>query len=285
MNDVRHFAQKNSAMSKIPKTYQEKKIDWVSQMAKPITVFVGNFGSGKTETALNYAIAMAHAGARVQLVDLDIVNAYFRSREVRDTMHTRGVEIIAPTGEHAVADLPILLRDVGGALLNHNYQTDETRKDTKHQLVLDVGGDDLGARVLGGFADYLKTDHTEILQVVNTQRPFTDSLSRCRKMYDELEAASKLKIQGLVANTHLIHQTNLEVIQKGLQLTEQMAKDLGILLKFVAVEQGLLKNMDAAKWRFPILPLERFMTAPWEPSMHRGPIGRPGPMRLPDGVD
>ncbi|MBN2360760.1 MAG: hypothetical protein JXR83_15000, partial [Deltaproteobacteria bacterium] len=81
-----------------------------------VTVFVGNFGSGKTEIAINYAIMLAGRGERVQLVDIDLVNVYFRSREARTYMEEHGVEVVAPTGDYAFADLPIILAEVGGLL-------------------------------------------------------------------------------------------------------------------------------------------------------------------------
>ena len=44
-------------------------------------VLTGNYGSGKTELSLNLASQLAAGGKSVTLVDLDIVNPYFRSAE------------------------------------------------------------------------------------------------------------------------------------------------------------------------------------------------------------
>ena len=44
------------------------------------TVLVGNYGSGKTELSLNLALDYAGKGSTA-LVDMDIVNPYFRSAE------------------------------------------------------------------------------------------------------------------------------------------------------------------------------------------------------------
>ncbi|MDO4800297.1 MAG: hypothetical protein Q4A52_07285 [Bacillota bacterium] len=49
---------------------------------KRIRVIVGHYGSGKSEFSVNYALALAALGAPVTVCDLDIVNPYFRSREV-----------------------------------------------------------------------------------------------------------------------------------------------------------------------------------------------------------
>jgi len=239
----------------------------------PITVFVGNYGSGKTEIAINYALHLAQLGEPVQLVDLDIVNPYFRSREAREYVGARGVEVVAPTNEYASADLPIILREVAGAL-----------GQTAARVVLDVGGDDLGARVLGGFSATLNAGEAVVLQVVNERRPFTDSLQGCRRMYDELEAASRMKIRGLVANAHLIAETNAAVVRRGVDFAREMSEALGVPLAFAAVERGVLEREGDLQLGCPLLPLDRFMTSPWEASTRRGPIGRPPQVSLPEGV-
>ena len=45
---------------------------------KEVIVLIGNYGSGKTELALNFAFQAARAGKKVELIDLDMVNTYFR---------------------------------------------------------------------------------------------------------------------------------------------------------------------------------------------------------------
>ena len=39
---------------------------------KKVYVLIGNYGSGKTELALNFAFKAAEAGKRTELLDLDI---------------------------------------------------------------------------------------------------------------------------------------------------------------------------------------------------------------------
>ena len=47
---------------------------------KRFVIFAGNYGSGKTELSLNTAMGLSEKG-RTVLVDMDIVNPYFRSAE------------------------------------------------------------------------------------------------------------------------------------------------------------------------------------------------------------
>ena len=53
---------------------------------KKNAAFVGMFGSGKTELAINYAMMLAKKEENVALADLDFVSPYFRSREKKDLM-------------------------------------------------------------------------------------------------------------------------------------------------------------------------------------------------------
>ena len=81
-----------------------------------VVMVVGNYGSGKTEAAVNLALHLAKAGRRVQIADLDIVNPYFRSREARRLMEQHGIRVVVPPGDQAFADLPIILPEIRGML-------------------------------------------------------------------------------------------------------------------------------------------------------------------------
>lgn len=241
--------------------------------AAQLSIFIGNYGSGKTEIAINYAVSLAAAGEPVTLVDLDVINPYFRSREARSFVEARGVTVVAPENEFAFADLPIILRDVAGSILS-----------SKGKVVLDVGGDDLGARVLGSYASALRLAKAEVMQVVNPRRPFTDSPEGVKRMYEMLEAASQLRVSGLVANAHLIDETTFDIVTQGIAFTQKFSEVTDVPLRFAAVRRDLLAQHPASDFACPVLPLDRYMTSPWELSQRRGPIGRPPKPELPAGV-
>jgi len=221
-------------------------------LEKRVTLFTGNFGSGKTEVAVNYTRALAREKKFVKLVDLDIVNPYFRSREAVKALDPRWVEIISPKEDNFWADLPIVLPEIRGIF-----------QESGRRAVLDVGGDDVGARVLSSFADIFKPEEYRVLIVLNKNRPFTRDAAGCLKMIEEIEAASRLKINGLVSNTHLMGETTGEMILDGCRLVEAVSEKTAIPVVMVCAEKKLLDELNGRHIKHPVLPIERTMLPPW----------------------
>ncbi len=235
---------------------------------KRITLFVGNFGSGKTEVAVNYALFLAETDpdARVSLADLDLVSPYFRSREPLELMESRGIHAILPEPGYRHADLPILVPEVRSVLMNSDGR-----------VVLDVGGDDVGARVLGALEDALRPDTLRALMVVNANRPFTRTVEGVKQMIHSIQQAAHLAITGLVSNTHMMEDTTLEDVLAGYGLSGEVGARLGLPLEFVCVPQHLLS--EARAWlTCEILPISRCLSFPWRAP--EGGTSGPGMFRL-----
>ena len=75
---------------------------------KRLTLFAGHYGSGKTNIAVNYALALAKEGKAVCIADLDIVNPYFRTKDSAAVLEKAGVELISPQFANTNVDLPAL---------------------------------------------------------------------------------------------------------------------------------------------------------------------------------
>ncbi len=217
-----------------------------------ITLFTGTYGSGKSETAVSYSHHLLDLGYSVKILDLDVVNPYFRCREAREELEKRGAEVVAPRGAQAFADLPIILPEIRGSF-----------GDGNSAVVGDVGGDDVGARVLGSLADVADRDQILLLFVINKNRPFTDTADGCLKILNEIEAASRLKVGGLVSNTHLMEETTPEQIEQGYQLTCEVSSRTGIPVRLVTVETRMAGSVDPARFDCPLLPLRRVLLPPW----------------------
>ena len=203
-----------------------------------IVILVGNYGSGKTEVSVSLAIHLAR-NHKVAIADLDIVNPYFRCREAREEMEKEGIRVINPSGEYQAADLPIILPEIRGAV-----------QEGEEFLILDVGGDDVGARVLSSLADIFAGRAYTMLQVVNARRPFTQTVEGCLKIKGEIEAASRLSVTGPVSNTHLMDETDAAVILEGIALARTVGEKTGLPVAFVTADETLKKEFSAAGDRF-----------------------------------
>ena len=234
-----------------------------------ITILAGRFGSGKTETAINYALALAEGwklgvgGWRREpptspaqtpiLIDLDIVTPYFRTREKAEAMRERGVEVVAPSivGQHL--DMPALTPQILGAI-----------QQAGRPVVLDVGGDRQGARALGQYSAAIQQQGYTMHFVANPYRPFTATLAGLRQSITEIEASSRLQVTSLVSNPNLIGETTWTQIAEGHARIEAFARDLDLPLAFVCVERHWAEQFAGNHFAQPVLVLDRFFVQSWE---------------------
>lgn len=221
--------------------------------SRPITIFTGNLGSGKTEIAINYALKLLQQGQQVSLVDLDIINPYFRTRLAQQSLSQKGLEVICPPPKLANADVPALSPAIGGALQTQSGY-----------CVCDVGGDDVGAITLGRFKQYLPSERYQFYFVINGCRPLTGTVEGILKILEGVEKNSRLKATALVNNTNLGTETNCEVVLDGYRLVEQAAKKLGLPVAFTATSKELAPELVARGIETPVLPLSFYMLTPWQ---------------------
>lgn len=219
-------------------------------------VIVGDYGSGKTEIAVNLAIHLAQQldDRSIAIADLDLVNPYFRCREAVDLLELSGVRVVAPEGGHRFADLPILLPQVKGLLQSDNQMS-----------ILDVGGDEVGSRVLAGLAPVFDPERHELWFVVNTNRPFNDTVDGCIGAVRRIELASGLRVSGLISNTHLMRETTLDMVRIGLDVSERVAYALGVPVRLVAAMASLdgLSDSSIGSSSYFVLRMRRLMVPPW----------------------
>ncbi len=219
---------------------------------KRIILFVGAYGSGKTEVAVNYALQSRPTVENLAIVDLDIVNPYFRSRERQELVTAAGIHVVAPEGALSTADLPALPPEIGGVL-----------QDPSRYAVFDVGGDDVGARVLGRYSKMFTPADYDMFFVVNASRPFTQAMKPAVAVMRAIEQTSRLKVTGLVNNTNLMQFTDVPLLQKGEELALAIGEATNLPLAFNAVAENLV-DAATAVMRAPVLPLQLYMKRPWE---------------------
>jgi len=226
---------------------------WAPEL-KPVTVVLGGFGSGKTEVAINCAVAWARAGRRITLVDLDTVTPAFRSRQAVEALEHAGVSLIAPGGALADADLPAVPGEVRAAL-----------GDYTRTMLVDAGGDPAGARAVSSLNDLAVCRAAVAWVVVNPWRPGTESPPAIALMIERLAESARLPVEGVVANLHLPVETDLQRIEHGFSTVVSGACLAGVAVMFCSVRRGLAVEVgDRLPPGTRLLELDLYMRPPWE---------------------
>ncbi len=164
-----------------------------------------------------------------------------------------GIHAINPKGGQFFADLPIILPEIKASI-----------QDNRGTTVVDVGGDDVGARVLSSLADAFTPGEYELLMVLNLNRPFTSTVDGCLKMIKDIESSSRLKFTGIISNTHLMDDTDEATIMAGLQLAHEVSDRSGLPIVFLSATPDVLERCEPDKIDVPVLTLDRSLLKPWE---------------------
>jgi hypothetical protein len=228
----------------------------ISRIVEPterLVMIVGSYGSGKTEVSVNLTIGLAQQGVKIQIADLDIVNPYFRCREAQLLMEQHSVRVVVPPGNLRDSDLPIILPEIKGMLTPPEGTL----------TIFDVGGDDVGARSLARFRPFIQEGSYQLWQVINPKRPFTDTLEGCLQMQAAIEKSSRLKVTGLLVNSHLIDQTVPGTVLEGWDLAKKIEAETALPIRCVAVMDELAEAPELSVIDAPVLRLQRHMLPPW----------------------
>ena len=196
---------------------------------KRITLFAGHYGSGKTNIAVNYAKSIKSKGFDVSIIDLDIVNPYFRTKDSEDELKKCGIEIISSEYANTNLDAPALPKEIYSSIA-----------DKTQHLVIDVGGDDRGAVALGRFApDIMEENDFDMLFVVNFYRPLTKTAKDALQVMREIECAGHIKFTGIVHNSNIGDETGVLDIKK----KEAELNELSLLAKLPVVFTSVAENV------------------------------------------
>ena len=201
---------------------------------KRITIFCGHYGTGKTNVAVNAALKMAGEGAPTTVADLDIVNPYFRTLDSADSFEQAGIRLICSKFANSNVDIPSLPPDL------YAITDDKSRR-----VVIDVGGDDSGAMVLGRLAPAITAeDSYEMWLVVNRYRPMTPDIPSTVEVMGEIEAASHLHFTGIVNNSNLGAETTAETVLSSTAYAAELAQATGLPLVATTVADHLYPDLE-----------------------------------------
>jgi len=219
---------------------------------KRICMFTGHFGSGKTEVAANYAINMLQHHDKVAIVDLDIVNPYFRTADAREYLESKGIRVLTTIYANTNVDVPALPPEILSLFQNKEYK-----------VVLDIGGDDLGAKVLSRYREEITQDSYEMYFVINTRRPMTATQRQIEDMICEIERSAGIKVTKLVNNTNLLEHTKAQDIIRGHEIIQRVSENLNIPIGFVS---GFGQSLKEAGKELGVdtLFMDKLIRLPWD---------------------
>ncbi|MBP3720448.1 MAG: ParA family protein [Clostridia bacterium] len=214
-------------------------------------VLTGNYGSGKTEIALNLAFRFAALGEKTTLVDLDIVNPYFRSAEKAGELEKAGVRVLMPVFALTTVDIPALPPEIQSVF-----------EQPSDRVIFDVGGDDTGAAALGRYAPAFQKNRSDTLSllVINCMRPLTETREDILDLAERIGKRGRLGTDGLINNTNLADQTEPEMLEWGEGIVSECAREMG---KRIVLNTGERRILDQCGLRFPRMEIERRMIPEW----------------------
>lgn len=200
-------------------------------MNKKYCVFIGNYGSGKTELALNFAIEAAKHG-RTELLDLDMVNTYFRLTEHGKMVKMKEIRLVSPNFACSGIETLSLPAEVASAF-HMDWDT----------VIFDAGGDPAGAAALGRYhSDFaaLGPGELEVLNVINIRRPMAGTVEKIIALQDSMQRYSRLKITGIINNTNLAQMTGPDELRDGYEIIRQVSELTGVPVAYTSGRRELL---------------------------------------------
>lgn len=212
-----------------------------------ITVITGHYGCGKTNVAVNIALRLAEEGKKVTVVDLDIVNPYFRTADFGGLFDKNGVKLVTPMYANSNLDIPALSFDLSAIVQGEGY------------VVIDVGGDPEGAVALGRYGDLLKNrSDVRLYYVVNKYRYLTSTPEEAVELLEEIKEASGLTCSGIINNSNLGKLTERKTVADSIEYAEKVAEAAGAPLIFTCSEK---ENLDGI---IPSFPSQIYVKPAWE---------------------
>lgn len=212
---------------------------------KRIHIITGHYGSGKSEISVNMALSMNREN--IIFADLDIVNPYFRSNEARSMLENRGIQVITTKYANTSVDIPALTWDLSRCLM-----------DKTATLILDVGGDDAGAKVVGRYRNEIPADEAVQYFVLNFFRPETRTVEGALSILQEIRQASRMKVDYIINNSHLMEHTTWQDVLQGKAFAEEVSLASGIPIAFHAVMKSI-STEESNSFNEPVFLMEKTM--------------------------
>lgn len=237
---------------------------------KEFFVFTGNFGSGKSELAINLALQKVQENPPCTLVDMDTINPYFRSAERGDVLKSAGVRVIAPP--YALHKIEIM--SVSAEVYSVFAQKDGT-------VIFDAGGDPVGAIPLGQYFPYFKDipkEQLHVFMVINPFRPLAETADKAHALMEQIQMATRLAVTDIINNANLVEETTLEDLLTGYHVVKELSEKTGLPVHATTGTQKLLGEFAAyakehgldPKYIGQLIPIDVIMHRTWNKFLKHG---------------
>ena len=211
-------------------------------------VFIGEAGSGKTEIAINFARLLQEKGTRpVHFFDMDQTKPLFRARDAAKYVTDAGIQLIY---QPQLLDTPLVPPGVIEAILDENCYT-----------ILDVGGNEQGARMMGQFSGALNASASVTFFVVNAYRPWSRDLEGIESTVARISRATRFTNIHIVSNPNLGFDTRLEEVLAGHEKLLHMLSEQRP--EFICALERLSQPVGEAL-DIPVLPVRLHILYPWQ---------------------
>lgn len=208
-------------------------------------VFLGEAGSGKTETAVNIAVSLAESSdKRVCFFDMDQTKPLFRARDCVDRLKNAGVELHF---QEQYLDAPTVASGVIEALLNPELH-----------VLMDVGGGSHGSHMIGQFSHILNRPDSLVIYLINPYRAWSNTAENISVTMSRVMSASRLRKIRIAANPSLGPSTRPDDIIEGMRRIRELLPEHDI--DFVCVLEQHCSAVAQAVAE-PLLPI-RLSTLP-----------------------
>jgi hypothetical protein len=258
------------------------------ELASPLTIITGHYGVGKTNFALNLVkhwhdqLSGKNKASQVDnvekpsdlddesvsvpeititLIDLDVVNPYFRSSDSADLLKASKVNLLGPSLARSTLDTPSLAPGIDDAI---------RRASHSNLVVLDVGGDPDGARALARYSESIKYAGYDMIYLANFNRPEVATAQKAFELMQAIEAQSGLKVTALINNSHLKEYSSVEQLCltiKPMQLLSELSQ---LPIKAMTAPEQLAESLqraleaNAGSTTFAVFPMSQIVKTPWE---------------------
>lgn len=216
-----------------------------------IRIVTGHYGSGKTEFAINYAKHLALLNSKVAIADLDVINTYFRSRELKKEFEELGIDLIGASVDASAVDIPAISAEIMRPII-----------DKEVQYVMDVGGNPAGARAIGRFRKSLIPENPDHFFVVNRNRPETEKFEDVLAFLRQTEAIVGMPVTKLVNSTHMLKDTQVSDVLYGQELVDELSEKLGLPVSYISCRKEIVHELPEELQKIT-LPIELTMRQVW----------------------